>query len=411
MSFIKSEMLKKLGVLLAVVLVLSYIVYHVASLFSAEIKTVVVGESKEETTVTLDGYLFRDSSPVYSTNTGVADFKISNGDRVAVGDEIARVFEDGSLAESKDMVRLIDNQIALLRQSLDNGSGISRIGELKKSASNAYYSIMSAMAEGTLSGVSSSAKRLLVALNSIEELTNDDFSIKKTIASLESIRSNMLLERGEYETVSANKSGFFYSVTDGHEESFTTAAAKDMSAEEFTALFNTAVPKRDSANLVGKICGDSIWYFVCEMPLADAEKFSQGEYYNVKFTGGDYSIKMSLERWLEAPDGESAFLVFRTNVIPAGFGFERRQTAEVITQTTKGIYIPASAVHKVDHKDSVYILKGSVVLVRRIEIIEKGSDYYVVKDGGPDEADEPYLKSNDLLIISGGNLFDGRILD
>ena len=52
-----------------------------------------------------------------------------------------------------------------------------------------------------------------------------------------------------------------------------------------------------------------------------------------------------------------------------------------------------------------------MVLMRRIEIIERGSDYYVVRDGGPEDSEEPYLKSNDLLIISGGNLFDGRILD
>ena len=53
-----------------------------------------------------------------------------------------------------------------------------------------------------------------------------------------------------------------------------------------------------------------------------------------------------------------------------------------------------------------------MVTLRRVDVIYRGDDYYVVRDGAPDEdTDELYLKTNDLLIISGANLFDGRILD
>lgn len=411
MKLLKRETLKRIGILLAALLVLSYVVYHVASLFGAEIKTVVVGQSKEENSVTLSGYIFRDSIPVYSSNTGAADFKVANGERVAFGDEIAYVYEEGSLSDSKRAIYLIDEQIALLKESEVSGGGISALGEFKKNALSAYYSIISDIKAGKLSSVSSSVKRLIIALNSVEELTNDDFSISSSIEALERLRASILSGRGEGESVDAKRSGYFYSVTDGYEEGFVSNAAREMSAAELDSLISDYSPKKEESNLVGRICPDSVWYFVSEMSLEAASFFAEGEYYNVNFLGGDHLIKMSLERWLESPDGDSAYLVFRTNVIPAGFGFERRQSAQVITSATKGIYIPASAVHKVDHREAVYILKGSVVLMRRIEIIERGSDYYVVRDGGPEDSEEPYLKSNDLLIISGGNLFDGRILD
>jgi len=410
-EWLKSEKLKRIGVLLAVLLVLSYIVYHAASLFREEIKTVVVGKSSESTSVTIDGYIFRDSSYVYSSNTGTVDFKVMNGERVALGDKIALVYENGNLASSKKILLSIDEQIALLCESKDKGYGISDLAALKKSASNAYYAIMRERAEGGLSGVSSAAERLLVALNSIEHLTNEDFSINDTINELENIRRGMLDGKGEAEEVHAKQSGYFYSITDGYENTFTASAAKELDAAALSSLISSASPPGNEKNLVGKISSDSVWYFVCEMPPDDSEKFVEGEYYTVNFLGGGgYEIKMSLERSL-AQDGEETLLVFRTNVIPAGFGFERRQTVEIVTDTTSGIYIPSSAVYRVDGKESVYILKGSVVLLRRIEVIERGSDYYVVSDGGPEDAEEAYLKSNDLLIISGGNLFDGRILD
>ena len=56
---------------------------------------------------------------------------------------------------------------------------------------------------------------------------------------------------------------------------------------------------------------------------------------------------------------------------------------------------------------------GSVVLERRIRIIYKGRDYYTVENGEFIDAEggKPYLKSNDVLILDGNNLFDGRIID
>ena len=408
----RGETLKRIGVILVALLILSYIFYHVASLFGDELKTVVVGQSSESAVATMDGYIFRDSSFIYSTNTGAVDFKVANGERVAVGDEVALVYEKGSLSESKNLLRVIDEQLSLLRKSADKGYGISELTALRESAANAYYSIMRQMAEGSVSDVSGSAEKLLVALNSIESITNKDFSIKNTIDELEAVRREMLAEKGEAELVCTSKSGYFYSVTDGYESEFTASAATELDATGLSTLISEATPERDGANLVGKISSDSVWYFVTEMSATDASTFVEGESYNVKFLGGGgYEIKMALERYLGTSSGESVFLVFRTNVIPEGFEFARRQTAEVVTSTTKGIYIPSSAVYRVDGKESVYILKGSVVVLRRIEVIERGADYYVVLDGAPENTEEKYLKSNDLLIVSGGNLFDGRILD
>ena len=58
----------------------------------------------------------------------------------------------------------------------------------------------------------------------------------------------------------------------------------------------------------------------------------------------------------------------------------------------------------------VYVLRGSVVYFRRIEIVYEGNDYYLVKEGLESE-DVSYLQVNDLIILNGKNMFDGRVLD
>ena len=156
---------------------------------------------------------------------------------------------------------------------------------------------------------------------------------------------------------------------------------------------------------------DSTWYFVSDVKASDADSFEEGRRYTVEFTGGGYfEVSMTLQRILLSSDQKSAVLVFETNIIPSEFGFEHRQTAKVVTNTVSGIYVPMSAVKRENFTRVVYIISGSVVELRHIDIIYEGADYYIVSDDA--ESDEKiYLKSNDQLIVSGSNLFHGRILD
>ena len=130
----------------------------------------------------------------------------------------------------------------------------------------------------------------------------------------------------------------------------------------------------------------------------------------MEFTsGGHFEIDMTVYRLLVDEGEDSAVIVFRSNVLPENFNF-RRQTANVITSSVSGIYVPKSAVHRENFERVVYILKGSVVKLRHVEVIYEGADYYIVKENPETEDDKIYLKSNEQLIVRGSNLFDGRIL-
>ena len=62
--------------------------------------------------------------------------------------------------------------------------------------------------------------------------------------------------------------------------------------------------------------------------------------------------------------------------------------------------------------DLLPMLKGSVVCFRTVEIIYIGNDYFLVAEEPEDEnIPYEYLTVNELIIVNGKNLFDGRILD
>ena len=58
----RQTLLKRIAVAIIAVIILAYTVFHMISLFSGEISTVVVGASVEETKIEFRGHIFRDES-------------------------------------------------------------------------------------------------------------------------------------------------------------------------------------------------------------------------------------------------------------------------------------------------------------------------------------------------------------
>ena len=58
----------------------------------------------------------------------------------------------------------------------------------------------------------------------------------------------------------------------------------------------------------------------------------------------------------------------------------------------------------------MYILRGSVVQFRHIDIVYEGSDYYLVNPNAEDEAERKFLRENDMILLNTTNLCEGRIL-
>ena len=120
---------------------------------------------------------------------------------------------------------------------------------------------------------------------------------------------------------------------------------------------------------------------------------------------------MVLERRVLAYEQKSVLMVFACNKLPDNFSFERCMTAQIERSAVSGIYVPQSAVYKVDGVTGVYVLRGSVAHFRRIDIIYKGTDYFLVAERDDSDGRYYYLGSNELIITNGKNLFDGRIVE
>ena len=413
---IKKQGLGLLGYrLIAIVIgisVFAYFIYHVSSLFNEDIATISTGITTESTYVDGKGYIFRDESVLYSENTGVADYYKTDGSKVSIGDKLASISEVGD-AVAKSTVRILDKRISVLEKSVENT--LEDESQIKENIFDTYYALSKTLATGDTGDLAKQTEKLLVEMNKYSIASDDESPVKNTLKELVEQRDNLVNGAGKGVTEISQDSGYFYSYVDGYEKEFTTEIADNITAEDFYDITQNAKPDSKAMEMsYGKLSENSEWRFVMHMSEEASAYFydKTGEIFNLKFAeNGNTIIPMTLQSQVTDTVGGGKILVFWANRLPQGFVFNRCQSVSIPVFEASGIYVPKSATHRMGETLGVYVLRGSVVVARRIEVEYEGQDFYLVKVIVDDDITPQYLGANELLIIKGGNLFDGRILD
>ena len=403
----------RIVVAIIALLIVSYTVFHMVSLFSAELSTVVVAASTEETKIEFDGYIFRDESVVYSKYGGAVDYIAEDGLKLATGQQLAKVYELGNNASVNKTIDSIDAMIEIVGAGVDDSLTLSQLPDINENIDNQYHEIMKKLASGDISEISENIDSMTSEMCKKSTLTSENSPVKDTLKSLYAERERIVAAGGDSTTLLVEKSGYFYAGVDGYESFFTRDAAAKMTPDTYQGYtMLTPLEAKDGENPIGRMVYDSTWDFLALVSPEDAAYFEVGEYKNITFTGGnDVTIPLLLKEKTVGEDSGSVLLKFECDRMPRGFDFSRSQSVSVVVRSVSGITVPKSAVHKSGGYMYVYILRGSVVFERRIDVIYVGSDYYTVADGVEPDGEDVYLQSNDTLILDGQNLFDGRILD
>lgn len=399
--------------------VLIYTLYHVASLFREDISTIAASTMTESDSISGQGYVFRNETVLYSSNDGVVDYLCEDGTRVSGGQALASVYEEGTLSE-RQLVRTIDHQIAVLEKSTELSAASADYDAARKDVGDRYYMLTRALAAGETGALSLQIDELLTGLNRLEVIRAEDgepSAPQRTLEELYKMRAALLEASGTSvtESLDAGKTGYFYTDTDGYEAIFTEDAFQSLDAATFFRMISErpSAATRESGTPYGRLAESSRWGFVLEISFEEAGFFEEGETYAVEFTENHgVTLPMTLERKIGVSARSSVLLCLRCDRLPENFSFARNQSVRIETESVRGLYVPRKAL-VYDERDEagVYILRGSVVQFRYVEIIYEGSDYYLVAEGVEGDGVRRYLSPNDLIILGGQNLFDGRILE
>ena len=398
------------------VIAVVYLGYHFVRSFGTELSTEYAVQVTENDVMEFDAYILRNETVVYSENSGSVGYNISDGSKVHVGASLASIYGNGgtsnTLTQSKIMS--LDREIELLSESNDTaGFAISDTATLDGRIDEYYKIIRESAEQNEYTNLPKRRDEFLTLLNKRQIITGK-------INNFDSIIEGVMYERelltagldSVTETVAAGTAGFFYSSLDGYESTFTADSLSDMTVERFDAMLN-AEPADYPSNAIGKIATDFSWYIAIETTRDELRYYNDGYSYKVIFPyNNDTQLTMKLTDIISPDTSQRVLLIFSSHEIPENFTFRRMQPVEIVRKSYTGYKVPDSAVRLVDGRMGVYILVGSMVDFKYIDVLLESDGYYIVAPRDVQNDPEYYTKLDlyDIIITAGKDLYVGKLI-
>ncbi len=404
--------------LVVAVFAVIYVTHHLFNGFETEIETFMAQKSTERETLSLDAYIFRNETVLYSGDDGVVNYLYSDGDKVGSGYTVARIYGGNSSAIQQNIIN-IDNKIAVLESSEVSSNLIgSDTARLDAEINSLYYLIREKAESGDYNYVVHKKNELLTLLNKRQMIVESVSGYSDRIAELEAEKQRYTesLEDIDSEIISP-MSGWLYLDVDGYENLFSAENIDAVSVEMMNKLENSEpeddVFDNENGHAVCKLVTGYDWYIACRTSKDSLKNFSQNRKYTVVFPySEDTEIKMTLYRIVSAKDSEDAILIFSTDIMPAGFNYLRKQTVEIVETDYSGYRIPTSSVRMVEGVQGVYVLDGRKVKFKEIvPLLEKDGYFIVEEKDSSDEGQAGRLELYDKVIVQGKGLYDGKIIN
>lgn len=405
--------------------VLAYLGFSILQGMEQSVETAAVytytAEDRTETT----GYIARAEQPV-SAQSGLVDVTLSEGETVARGGVIARVYADAAALERQAELEALALEIEQLRYVTGRSLESADTAELNTGIVNSITALKAAVARGDLSELereTSELKNLIFRRDyTYNGETSLDVLLAEKTAAYEALRQQAVQSTT---TVRAEAAGTFSGQVDGYEGLLTPEALGQLTPSDVDSL-SAGVPAVSDGAWLGKIITDARWYFVCN--LTEAEARAMGDKVKLRFTKGYTDlISMKVERVSAAENGKVT-VVLSTNRCLAETTLLRRQTADVIYSSATGLRIPKRAIRLEEktvtdpetketstvQQTGVYCVTGLKADWKPVNILWEGEDFYLVEAALPENSelrDEAQaLHAGDAVIVKGEDLYDGKVV-
>jgi len=418
--------------------VLVYAAYHLFGRFSPGLELIDAVPTTVSKTVSVHAYILRDEEPVYASDipTGSVAPAVRDGSHVSLYGKIADVYSNFS-PDTENRLNELDEQIALLEKNQSADRSVQSTAGLDADIYNQLFTIRSHCEDGSFADALSLRTKLLVGIKKRAVLTGEITDYDSHIAMLEgekaSLRSGLGASLG---AVYSPAAGYYFSDADGYGSIFSSDKADSMTFDEFMRMTESEPETREGL-CVGTLVTDYKWYIACVMDKTEAAHLAERRTCEVNFRYSGEVLEMTVYRIIPESPGERAVVLLRSGKMPVNFDYTRMQPVDIVTATYTGYEIPSSAVRVVGGYEGVYVKNQVTIQFRRIHVLcetdgkvicsgkpdsmkyETNPDGTFVLDENnrrievddPDDAAYPWIAQNDIVVVSGTELYTGKTID
>ena len=426
----KKEIFKKIFFVAVIFVTLIYVVSVLVNANmknSNELETEIAVKYDYSESISANAVIVREETLINnSVANGVEYYMVNDGDKVAVGTVVAKIFADENDALYHNKVQEIDEKIAVLQSLNTPYDNVSTDSAVDSQIYLNINSLLKAVNTGNFKDRDNAAKSLVYSINQRQRIIGTVTDFNTEIQALQQEKAEYTSGGGYIAEIRAPKSGYFVAEVDGYENVFDYDHVSELTVSDLTRSY---VPENVSQSSAGKIVSGLDWYIVCKLSADDALSLSHSESYpSIIFSSAsDEPVPVDLVALNQASKKGEAVAVFSCNYMNSSLSCLRNEPVQIVINSVEGVRISKAALHDdyVDVVDAegeptgerarvqgVYILHGSELLFREVSVVYAGSDFVIV-DINPASA---ILKSgetiiiNDEVVIKGDDLYDGKII-
>lgn len=402
----------KIITILLLLAVIGYFAVQGYNYFVSHETTTLVYRYHSERSIALRGYVVRDEQ-VVDCNETLIELKHAEGERVGQGDTIASVYRSADALNATQQLETLRAQKEQLEYAKSASSDAATALRLDTDIREQIISVRAAYESGAYSSLDMLIPQLKTtvlkreyAYNGSDDLTAKLDELNAQITALSGAAS------GGTTRITAPVSGAYSAVADGYESVLTPEVLETMTPSQLSS----AAPQSVSTT-VGKLIQGSAWYFAANVNEEDAASLKENSRLTLRMASGvGFDLPVTLTRISAAENGKCLIVLKSTRYL-SYMTLLREQNAELIISAYDGLRVPKNAL-RVDENgvSGVYCLVGRVAYFKPVSIVYQGSDYCLVEPGTIEAATESQkslytLRPNDEVIVSAGELYNGKVVD
>ena len=409
------------AVTLALVL---YFGVQAVNYFSDPLTTTLAYTYQVEESVSLSGWVVRQERLLEDASGGLLRLQREEGERVAVGGTVARVYADQDSLDRQEEMEALELRIQQLQYVQEAEDGVEVAQKLDQQIRRSVADYRAALTAGRLNDAEKRGAELRAQVLKREYTVSDtedvDARLKELQAELKSLKSQA---EGSVKRITAPVSGLYSAAVDGYETVLQPENLKTLLPSDLTAL----EPDGEAQFAVGKLVLGKEWYYVAAIPAASAEQLeklqTRGGALTLRFAKGvERDLPVELVSVSEAENGRCA-VVFRGDTYLAQLTLLRQQSAQVLYDAVDGIRVPKEALRIVttarEQEDGtveettatgVYAVVGLEARFKPVEILYTGENYVLVASTAASDRETLRLRPGDEVIITANELADGKVV-
>lgn len=402
----RSSFVSKLFTPVITLLVLAYFGYQIYGYVSDPFSTTLAYTYQVEDTVDISGYVVRQEQVLTGDAGGLMRLRKNEGERIGTGGAVATVYADQASLDRQNEIETLNNRIEQLEYAQESMLGAEVTLKLDSQIARSLLDYRTVVAAGRLDAAESRGQELRSLVlkrdytySGTEDLSGQLQELKNQLKTLRSQAANSV------KTIRSPRSGLFSAVVDGYESVLTPDSLSALTPSALNKLSSAEIP----ANTGKLILGDN-WYYVGVVSAQEAQtlqtrqnRLGTGESLSLRFTKNvDRDLSVTLLS-VGAEENGRCVVTFQGNTYLQELTLLRRQSAEIILDTTDGLRVPLAALRvatqTVTEKDpeteettskevnvtGVYCVSGAKARFKPVEVLLTGDDYAVVRSAGSTE--------------------------